>query len=515
MSKVRRLNSDQLGAKGEQRFAELCLDAGLEPNKSERDRHGWDFLVEFPFLTPEPDDDLAARAQPPECRIQVKTRWDSQSYIKLRLSSAERLAKKEMPAFICVLTVNNALEYTHLHVLHLDGELLDVVLKKLREMQSLGKSLSINKEYLIVPVSKFGVEVAANGEALRHYVQACIGPNYRAYVAQKVLTLQKTGFSSTPLRGSFTVESSGPTEFADFLLGLIPLTAVSFELSETRWDIELPVPVPVPSQGAEIKLRPRPIDVDVTFRQSGKRPLKYQMELTIPPVGDGVPSKQVLNHPNVRLEFGGNTAYLQVSGPRSVPTMLQALKKLNALDRMLLDGQIGIRVEYRRRPMLGMRFTRKTAIRTIEQIESLDEVLAFLQDVLNEAGLEDILMPTDLGETFLSMLKLLHSVLQAPDTVKASTTVYVAQPADIDTHNLELVFVDRLDFDAESLAFYAVCQGSMEPTNDPHSFKLLLDAFSLRQISTIDKSREALEEFRQYAQDISGIASCISMQAPI
>jgi hypothetical protein len=42
------LNSDELGAKGESHFREICADAKLVCNKSDRERTGWDFLVEFP-----------------------------------------------------------------------------------------------------------------------------------------------------------------------------------------------------------------------------------------------------------------------------------------------------------------------------------------------------------------------------------------------------------------------------------------------------------------------------------
>ena len=52
---MRRLNSDELGEKGESRFQEFCVDEKLTCNKSSRDRTGWDFLVEFPFEPPNPD----------------------------------------------------------------------------------------------------------------------------------------------------------------------------------------------------------------------------------------------------------------------------------------------------------------------------------------------------------------------------------------------------------------------------------------------------------------------------
>ncbi len=43
------MRADQIGAKGEARFQELCEDAGLVCNKSSRDMTGWDYIVEFAF----------------------------------------------------------------------------------------------------------------------------------------------------------------------------------------------------------------------------------------------------------------------------------------------------------------------------------------------------------------------------------------------------------------------------------------------------------------------------------
>ena len=92
------MNSDELGDKGEHRFPELCVDAGLICNKVGRDRTGWDFIVEFPLSSPTTLNSLDRRLQPPECRAQIKTVWVRSRNIRLRLSSAERLAKHPQPA---------------------------------------------------------------------------------------------------------------------------------------------------------------------------------------------------------------------------------------------------------------------------------------------------------------------------------------------------------------------------------------------------------------------------------
>ena len=64
----RKLNSDQLGKKGEDRFSELCSDAGLVCNKSTYDRTGWDFIVEFLFDS-DPKVTLDKRQAPLSCPV--------------------------------------------------------------------------------------------------------------------------------------------------------------------------------------------------------------------------------------------------------------------------------------------------------------------------------------------------------------------------------------------------------------------------------------------------------------
>ena len=94
----RPLNSDELGELGEQHFPRMCVEERLICNKSSRDRAGWDFIVEFPFGPTSYELPLDSRPQPPSCRAQVKTVWEGAGHIRLRLSSAERLAKLLEPA---------------------------------------------------------------------------------------------------------------------------------------------------------------------------------------------------------------------------------------------------------------------------------------------------------------------------------------------------------------------------------------------------------------------------------
>jgi hypothetical protein len=127
------LNSDELGEKGEHQFGQICADAKLVCNKSTRDRTGWDYIVEFNFPNDgTTQDSLEKREKPLSCHVQVKTIWDHNDQIQMRLSSAEHLAKELKPAFVYVQKVNARLEFTGAHLIHVLDEPLAKILKRLR-----------------------------------------------------------------------------------------------------------------------------------------------------------------------------------------------------------------------------------------------------------------------------------------------------------------------------------------------------------------------------------------------
>ena len=70
MSRV--LTADELGEAGETLFAHLCALAGLTCNKSQRDRTGWDFVVEFPLAGVDRPLALDHRL-PISCVVQLKS----------------------------------------------------------------------------------------------------------------------------------------------------------------------------------------------------------------------------------------------------------------------------------------------------------------------------------------------------------------------------------------------------------------------------------------------------------
>ncbi|HEX8570754.1 MAG TPA: hypothetical protein VF699_12660 [Caulobacteraceae bacterium] len=157
----RPINNDDLGAKGEARFRELCADAALVCNKSEQDRMGWDFIVEsLPGTLPGPSG-LDQRGPGLSCRVQVKTHWLRESdRVPVKLSAAERLAKDPGPAFICIFTVDEKLRIVGSHLVHMLDENLSRVLKRLRESQADTDSKPVNEQDITFGAARAGVETA-------------------------------------------------------------------------------------------------------------------------------------------------------------------------------------------------------------------------------------------------------------------------------------------------------------------------------------------------------------------
>jgi hypothetical protein len=174
-----KLNSDELGKKGEARFSEICNDTKLIRNPStDHDRTGWDYIVEFDQEPPSGNASLDTRRSPLSSHVQVKTMWNTSDRFRMRLSAAERLAKEPKPAFVYVFKVDKNLEFVSAHLVHMLDENLAIVLKRLRREQFIGtKPSRINRKYISFQASKNGQKIAPTGEALRRAISEACGPD--------------------------------------------------------------------------------------------------------------------------------------------------------------------------------------------------------------------------------------------------------------------------------------------------------------------------------------------------
>jgi hypothetical protein len=263
------LNADELGEKGQARFKEICADARLVCNQADRDRTGWDFIVEFPFETvvgvPAP---LESRKVPLSCHVQVKTLLEKNDRLKMRLSSAERLAKELKPSFMYVFKVNSALEFTDAYLIHILHKPLGRILKRLRKEDAAGNSAP-NKQTISMAASTDGIRVAPTGYALRGALSSAGGTDLHAYAAEKAKQLAELGFEERPYTTQMTLHLGSHDDLVDVFLGLKKdVPASDLRAEHERFGIKLPLPE-LSGDKATITIQPSPADACTITVRSG------------------------------------------------------------------------------------------------------------------------------------------------------------------------------------------------------------------------------------------------------
>lgn len=259
------LPSDPLGEKGQSRFKELCADAGLICNKSDRDIAGWDFIVDFD-LDESSTTSLDRRKTPLSCHVQVKTIYDRTSSVRLPLKMAERLAKELKPSFICVFKVDEGFQFTAAYLMHMSGDHLGRILKRLRQAGAKASSTEIRKMTIsFTPTEE--EKVGVTGSALRDAIVRHIGSDLPAYSEKKRLALQSMGYDMRSAEGQFEIDAASLAAFQDMLIGLKGEVEIKkFDLTITRFGITLPE---ASSPTAKISLVASPLDTcAVVFRNS-------------------------------------------------------------------------------------------------------------------------------------------------------------------------------------------------------------------------------------------------------
>ena len=290
-----KLNSDELGKKGEARFSEICSDAKLIRNPStDHDRAGWDYIVEFDQQPPSGGATLDTRRSPLSSHVQVKTMWKSSDRFRMRLSAAERLAKEPKPAFVYVFKVKKDLSFVSAHLVHILDENLARILKRLRSEEAKGTNPSrINRKYISFQASSCGQTIATTGDAFRRAVSESCGPDLDAYIERKRAQLQTLGFETARFQTTTTFKVDSFAGFVDGLLGLRELEVTAGRTFETRFGIKLSLNE---SNFSKAVMRIQPGKADsciITVREAPlAAPAVFSADIIFPPM-KGLPREHV------------------------------------------------------------------------------------------------------------------------------------------------------------------------------------------------------------------------------
>lgn len=258
---------EDLGEMGESLLRHWCAEVGITANRAERDRTGWDYLLEFPPLPPnEGSGALDKSPGPLQCLVQVKTTKLTDSSLSVKLSNWVRLVNTPLPAFFLVLRYSKKRNCSAAYLIHVDQAQLARVLKKLRQLSkdpTVGTKM--HKRSLTLRWSEGTQLASAGGEAFSNKLLAMVGPSPAAYTAAKQVMLRDTGYEDVRTEMDIRVTVPQPYQgdrvkelLVDFSIGAL----ATLEVNQANvWDVRFGIRAPSATHqfgSGKLEVHPKP-----------------------------------------------------------------------------------------------------------------------------------------------------------------------------------------------------------------------------------------------------------------
>jgi hypothetical protein len=307
------LTPDELGAAGEDVFQSLCSQARLTCNKSNRDRTGWDFRVEFPL---EPDGHTPLdRRMPRACQIQVKsTAGESGTRISATLSSIDRLAKDAAPSALVVFRLRpNGTPMTG-YVIHLIDGALARILHRLRIAQAKGRS-DLNKMLITFDYLK-GRRFKPTAAGMKEALDEIAVDDVASYAKRKSDQLANLGYEEGGgLEAVALLQIESAEHLSRMFSGLAPVKPVRLIGYDRRFGIRIPYQDEMLAGIEEFDLNlPSVGAFDLIIKNGALSPAAlFQCEAFVPPP-IGVTPLLVIRHPLITMLFHPDRLEMETNG---------------------------------------------------------------------------------------------------------------------------------------------------------------------------------------------------------
>ncbi len=227
---------------GESVFQMWCAGAGLTANPSDVDKTGWDYFVEFPFLSSLSPESI--HKSPIECKIQVKATDDRKGKISVTLSNLRRLITAQMPSFFVFIEFDGKSDAQNGYVVHVDNDMISNVLKRLHSIEQSDKENRFNHRTMTIHYNESHRLGKLDGATLKELLLSHIGNDMAKYVEAKNLHLKSTGYENG--FGTINFVTGGKEnilKLIDVSLGLEKFAEIkSFRGVNTRFGIKCKTP---------------------------------------------------------------------------------------------------------------------------------------------------------------------------------------------------------------------------------------------------------------------------------
>ena len=493
--------ADEIGRKGEAYFDNIMADTDLLVGRIDPDRVGKDRIIETKLALRDEKTSFDQRPAPLACSIQIKTVMPGTKVVTLSLSVAERFAQSLQPCFIYIIRLDEQRKPIEARAIHIIGDTLAKILKRLRkEFVASTTDLHLkNITFQIKSAKKLGLE----GEHLKAFLQAEIGPDMDSYCSKKGKQKQELGYEPgrpVTINGSF--ESENLSDIVDGLLGLKPLPMTNVAAHEKRFGIPVPVPTPNLFQpGSLAYIEPEPMSqcTLIIGNPGGKDTVEIVCDVILPATGGSLPAehfKARLRAPFIEATVGFDEITVRTlpewatGKPRLLSEWIGYYRALNAFSNakcpLFISGVVGVE-------KLGVA-TPNDPLDNREATSVLN-LLQGYERIREAAGVGDIALELrNLIEAWSDVQRI--SAFLSGNFPKNFSFHVQHPPPDGMPEKLNLLFLSAFSIGDEHYACGITCAVQTEESGDEILVKQS-GQFSFADIVALDDHEEALVHYRQ------------------
>lgn len=390
----RDLESERIGHIGESQFQLLCAQVGLVCNKSTVDVMGWDFLVEFPPGRPGDGVSLDKR-QAKAVRVQLKsTIGRKASRVRLSLSAVDRLAKDAHPSVIVVFRISQEGKFQSGYLVHLIGDELAKVLKRLRLAEA-NETYDINNADISYDYEKLGARFEPTAEGLLEALSSACRLDPATYTIEKQRQLAELGYENGRFEAEAIAFIEGPQHLNNVLLGLTPLRPKEIRVFDTRFDIRLPYRGTLFDDLSELVLTPPslgPCIVSIRGEEFGQAARFDAMMFIGPPIEAADGPELLIRHAEFIIRIKRSGAKFETErGLDDVQRSLGEHAELARALSLMAKGRAELTISGNARiPPITLPLGDLLSGPYVEQLPAISKFLDGWQTLLSKAGVASI-----------------------------------------------------------------------------------------------------------------------------
>ncbi|AXF18779.1 hypothetical protein CUJ87_30880 (plasmid) [Paraburkholderia caledonica] len=402
------------------------------------------------------------------------------------------------------MKVDREKQFTDAYLVHVAGNRLEAILKRLRAEQKEDPDGALHKKHIsFTPSVQERIELT--GRSLKGALERHIGKELPIYIERKQTALRRLGFGPAPFQVVTTFDGVSESDLLDAFLGFrndIPETRV--QVSETRFDITISEPETV----ATVRFEPHSSDSClITYRAT---PLAVPVSVR----GDVIRAPRIGKLFKMRIRSKLVDVVLEAAGrkidvhftfhphdSRCSPSEWRDYWRL--LAGVFGDsGEIEFRFESARHPLTIQVKEREIPNRAqiLDEAERMERVFAALSDLCTRAGV--VPEPQFSGDAVIASWRAIMAFRALATGVQPELTcIGESESMLLETRPEAVIVASSFDVDAVRFAMYGVSSVSYDEAFQKPS----MQEFSFRRLRVIDNDVAVFHEYVATVRELENV----------